>query len=196
MSLQTYNLPKIEKWMKGYALKKWESTLDLCVHAHGYDVELIMKTSCKDNCPLVSRGYRAIALPLMNSCWSGASHWLVTLWFWVVVSREHRIPFTSPFLLLGIAVIRFHSLETPRHNLSWSSSAFLPLPCVNWVHGVKYHPCPSMICVIIDNLPWLPANTTWSCISCSAFPWERYTHDTCVSLHFPFPLVCLIFLLI
>ena len=71
--------------MKGYAFKKWESTLNLCVHAHGYDVELIMKASYNDdyplginsfcvydhsstfeNYPLVSRGYRAIALHLIN----------------------------------------------------------------------------------------------------------------------------------
>ena len=35
--------------MKGYALKKWESTLNLCVHAHGPDVELIMEASCNNN---------------------------------------------------------------------------------------------------------------------------------------------------
>ena len=34
---------KHEKWMEGYALKKWESTLELSVHAHGPDVELIME---------------------------------------------------------------------------------------------------------------------------------------------------------
>ena len=33
--------------MKGYALKKWESTLSLCVHARGPDVELITEASCK-----------------------------------------------------------------------------------------------------------------------------------------------------
>ena len=42
---------EIEKWMKGNALKRWESTLNLCVHAHGYDVELIMKAPCNDNYP-------------------------------------------------------------------------------------------------------------------------------------------------
>src|SRR3954463_6290295 len=31
---------------------KWESTLNLRVHAHGYDVELIMKAPCNDNYPL------------------------------------------------------------------------------------------------------------------------------------------------
>ena len=40
---------EIEKWMKGNALKKWESTLNHCVHAHGYDVELIMNASGKNN---------------------------------------------------------------------------------------------------------------------------------------------------
>ena len=35
--------------LKGDALKKWESTLNLCVHAHGHDVELIMKASGENN---------------------------------------------------------------------------------------------------------------------------------------------------
>ena len=39
--------------MRGYALKKWESTLNLCVHAHGPDVELIMEALCYNNNPLV-----------------------------------------------------------------------------------------------------------------------------------------------
>ena len=35
--------------MEGYALKKWESTLNLCVHAHGPDVDPIMEASCNNN---------------------------------------------------------------------------------------------------------------------------------------------------
>ena len=35
--------------MKGYALEKWESTLNLCVHAHGHDVDPTMEVSCNDN---------------------------------------------------------------------------------------------------------------------------------------------------
>ena len=35
--------------MEGCALEKWESTLNLCVHAHGPDVELIMEASCNNN---------------------------------------------------------------------------------------------------------------------------------------------------
>ena len=39
--------------MKDYALKKWESTLNLCVHAHGPDVELIMEAAHKNIYPLL-----------------------------------------------------------------------------------------------------------------------------------------------
>ena len=39
--------------MKGYALKKWELTLNLCVHAHGPDVELIMEAARKNIYPLL-----------------------------------------------------------------------------------------------------------------------------------------------
>ena len=35
--------------MEGYALKKWESTLNLCVHAHGHDVDPIMEASYNNN---------------------------------------------------------------------------------------------------------------------------------------------------
>ena len=51
IKFQQDNFIEIEKWMKGNALKKWESTVDLRVHAHGYDVELIMKASSKNNKP-------------------------------------------------------------------------------------------------------------------------------------------------
>ena len=35
--------------MEGYALRKWESTLNLCVHAHEHDVDPIMEASCNNN---------------------------------------------------------------------------------------------------------------------------------------------------
>src|SRR3954468_3103122 len=137
--IQHNNFTEIEKCMKGNALKKWESTLNLCVHAHGYDVELIMKAPCNDNYSLginsscnhvgsfavmvltmifpfdsvyqttwstgllsvndrVQR-YCGIAPPLMNSCWCDTSHRFLQIHrFWVVVNREHRIPFCSPSL--------------------------------------------------------------------------------------------------
>ena len=39
--------------MESCALEKWESTLNLYVHAHGPDVELIMEASYYNNNPLV-----------------------------------------------------------------------------------------------------------------------------------------------
>ena len=35
--------------MKGYALEKWESTLNLCVHACGHDVDPIMEAPYNNN---------------------------------------------------------------------------------------------------------------------------------------------------
>ena len=39
--------------MKGDALRKWGSTLNTCVHAHGNNVEFFMEVSHKNNYPLV-----------------------------------------------------------------------------------------------------------------------------------------------
>ena len=57
--------------MKGYALKKWESTLNLCVHAHGPDVELIMEASCNNNyfLDIISSGIGELIL-----CNRGSDH--------------------------------------------------------------------------------------------------------------------------
>ena len=35
--------------MEGYALRKRESTLNLCVHAHGHDVDPITEASSNNN---------------------------------------------------------------------------------------------------------------------------------------------------
>src|ERR1041385_3221793 len=103
--------------MKGYALKKWESTLNLCVHAHGYYVELVMKASCKSNCPLginyvasmifhstfeyyplVSRGYHAFALHLMNCDETMHIPVIAVSWFWLVVNWDTKyFCFIIPF---------------------------------------------------------------------------------------------------
>ena len=37
--------------MESCALEKWESTLNIYVHAHGPDVDLIMEASHKNNYP-------------------------------------------------------------------------------------------------------------------------------------------------
>ena len=51
--IQHNNFIKIEKYMKGYTFKKWESTLNLFVHAHGDYVVPIIKDSCKSIMTLV-----------------------------------------------------------------------------------------------------------------------------------------------
>ena len=54
VKLSTTNvIIKYERRMEGYALKKWESTLNLCVHAHGHDVDPIIKAFLKLIIPLV-----------------------------------------------------------------------------------------------------------------------------------------------
>ena len=47
INFQHFHFIESEKRMKGYALEKWESTLNLCVHAHGPDVQLIMEAARK-----------------------------------------------------------------------------------------------------------------------------------------------------
>ena len=47
VKIQRYNFFEYGKWMESCALEKWESTLNLCVHAHGPDVELILEASFK-----------------------------------------------------------------------------------------------------------------------------------------------------
>ena len=57
--------------MEGYALKKWESTLNLCVHAHGHDVDPIMEASCNNNyfVDIISSGIGELIL-----CNRGSDH--------------------------------------------------------------------------------------------------------------------------
>src|SRR4051812_49973104 len=68
---------KSKSELKGNALKKWESTLNLCVHAHGYDVELIMKAPCNDNYPL---GINSSCIYYWVPCDHGSDHDIL-LWF-------------------------------------------------------------------------------------------------------------------
>ena len=63
--------------LKVDTLKKWESTLNLCVHAHGYDVELIMKASCNEN---YLRGINSSCNYVWVPCDHGSDH-DVQLWF-------------------------------------------------------------------------------------------------------------------
>src|SRR3954469_21699496 len=100
--------------MRGYELKKWDSTLNLRVHAHGYYVELILRASCKGNYPLginsaapmilhstfeyyllVPRGYHTFALHLMN--FDGTIPFSVVTTPWVLGCCQPRTPDTFCF---------------------------------------------------------------------------------------------------
>ena len=60
--------------MEGYALKKWESTLNLCVHAHGHDVDPIIEASYNNNffLDIISLGIGELIL-----CNRGSDHVLL-----------------------------------------------------------------------------------------------------------------------
>ena len=141
--------------------------------------------------PLVSRRYSGIAPPLMNSCWCDTSHQFFPIHkFWVVVNRQHWIPFVHhPFP--RCCRYSMASSETSRHKVSCSSPTFGHFPSVNWTHREKFHSCPSMICVIVDNFPWLHANTSLVMYVLICL----YTWYLCIITFSP-PFVYLIFLVI
>ena len=137
--------------------------------------------------PLVSRWYCGIAPPLMNSCRCDTSHRFLPIHrFWVVVSREHWIPFARhPFS-------RCHrysmaSSKISRHDVSWSSSPLDLSRCLldSWreipslpLDDLYYRRQPPLTpCMPIQNL-------VMYFLIC--FPLGRDTPDTCVSSHFLF----------
>ena len=67
--------------MEGYALRKWGSTLYLCVHAHGHDVDPTMEASCNNNYfrDIISFGIGELIL-----CNRGSDH----MFFFDPISRE------------------------------------------------------------------------------------------------------------
>src|SRR3954464_1841737 len=71
--------------LKGDTLKKWESTLNLRVRAHGYDVELIMKASCNDSYPF---GINSSCIYDWFPCDHGSDHDIL-LWFNFSNNVEH-----------------------------------------------------------------------------------------------------------
>ena len=89
----------------------------------------------------------------------------------------------SSFLWLDVIVDQLHLLENLSTNLSWSLSTNLTSSklCVE-IQDEKYHPCPSMNCVIIDNILASPQHklvhvlcyTLRSLLSsiCSSLPWS------------------------
>ena len=74
------SLSKYERRREGYALTKWESSLNLCVHAHGHDVDPIMEGSCNNNyfLDIISSSIGELIL-----CNRGSDH----MFFFVPISR-------------------------------------------------------------------------------------------------------------
>ena len=69
--------------------------------------------------------------------------------------------FTIP--LLDVVADRLHLHETSWQICHVHRLHFDFLQKFNWIHGEKYHPCPAMICVIIDNIIAFPPTQTCSC---------------------------------
>ena len=66
--------------MEGYTSKKWESTLNFCVHAHGHAVDPIMEASCNNNYFL---DIISIGISELIPCNRGSDH----LFFFDPISR-------------------------------------------------------------------------------------------------------------
>ena len=146
--------------------------------------------------PLVSRRYCGIAPPLMNSVWCDTFHQFLPIHrFWVVINREHWIPFARhPF-----SRCRRYSMassKTSRHDVSWSSSPLDFSKCVlNSWREIPYLPLDDLCDHRQLSLtPCMPIQT-WSCMSWYAFPWKGVHWYVCI-ITFSLTFVCLIFLVI
>ena len=118
--------------------------------------------------PLVSRRYCAIAPPLMNSCWCDTSHR-----FCRSIGSGLSPTKNTEYLLLHRSLAWWHrcsmafscNLPTNRVEIHINTLASSKCRLNSWY---EIPSLPSMICVIIDNILWLPANTSlvihWLCL--------------------------------
>ena len=121
-------------------------------------VQIFIMFLLRELTPLASRRYSGIAPPLMNSCWCDTSHrFCQSTGSGLSLTKNTEYLFARhPF-----SRCRRYSMassKTSRHDVSWSSST-LYFSKYQWIHDEKYHPCPSMICVMIDNRCWLLDDT-------------------------------------
>ena len=135
---------------------------------------------------LEPRGYHTFALHRMNFDGTILFPVVTTLRVWVVVNREHRVLLLhhSVFLmspLFDCIFLKPFDMMFRGHHRHFDFSQVL-LGCIvrNTILAPRRFALSST--TSFDSRPI----QTWSCIPCSAFPWERYTPDTCVSSHFPF----------
>ena len=113
INFQFYNFFKHERWMESCALEKWESTLNLCVHAHGNDVDLIMGASCNNNNPLV----------VISTCiyvWSFATVFSTILFFFDPISWTSwstcLLQFIAPVQPLLWSTFEYYSLVSQEYH--------------------------------------------------------------------------------
>ena len=83
---------------------------------------------------------------------------------WFRVCVVPLVPITFHFIITWLDVVtdRLHLHELSRQR--WRDHRHSELiQNINWIHDEKYHPCPSMICVIIGNILAFPSTQTCSC---------------------------------
>jgi hypothetical protein len=136
--------------------------------------------------PLVSRRYCGIASPFMNPDWCDTFHRFFASTGSGLSSTENTeyLLFTIPFL--DVVAIRWHPLK-PLDMMCRGPHHPWTFPSVYWIHDEKYHTCPSMICVVIDNFLWLPA---------CQYKLGRVCLDMLLAYHHLFPSICLFNLLV
>ena len=128
---------KYERWMEGYALRKWESTLNLCVHAHGHDVDPIMEASCNNNyfLHIISFGIGELIL-----CNRGSDH----MFFFDPISRASlstcllwiNTP-VQPLLWSFIEITPWYlKVITELHNFLWVLRQVLHSQWFRIFHGI------------------------------------------------------------
>src|SRR4051812_13011771 len=131
--------------------------------------------------PLVSRRYCGIAPPLMNSSWCDTPHrFFQSTGSGLLLTENTEYLFLAiPFV--DVIAIRWHPLlpldimcRGPHQHLD-IFQLLIGLTVRNTILA------PDDLCYHRQHplTPCMPIQT-WSCISCSAFPWKIYTHDTCV----------------
>ena len=112
--------------MEGYALEKWGSTLNTCVHAHGNNVKHFMEASLKIIIPLYyknnvpSLGFRMIRL-LVYYVQNKNRNFGCSMWFYVFYWRVKWV-----WNFLHITFVQNFQLSNLFHNF-WSYRSLLNL---------------------------------------------------------------------
>ena len=187
--------------MKSYALQKWESTLNLFVHAHGPDVALIMEAARKNNnyfsgisssciCELIlcSRGsdhdcspwsYFADKLKHLSSANQYACPTFILNYL------EHYFPLLSrgyhPILLRPM---NFFPMEwyLPWHSHSMGPGLSSTETTEQWINFALWLSAPSTLMlgslilhhIIPSLIGYIPIVLTFNCATCPFYPKHNF----------------------